>query len=49
VYKRQTYWAVGAVNKEIGNFEGILKFLNLSEQEQQRIRQQVKDLYRELK
>ena len=44
-----TYWAVGTINKEIGNFEGIMKFLHLSEQEQTRIRKIVKDLDRELK
>jgi hypothetical protein len=43
-----TYWAVGTINKEIGNFEGILKFLNMTTDEQNRIRKLVKEL-KELK
>ena len=39
-----TYWAVGRIERAQGAGEGIIRYLNMTEAEQQRIRNMVKDL-----
>lgn len=38
-----TYWAVARIERAQGAGEGIIRYLNLTEQEQQRIRTLIKD------
>lgn len=39
-----TYWAVGRIERAQGAGEGIIRFLNMTEAEQQKIRKLVKEL-----
>ena len=39
-----TYWAVGRIERAQGAGEGIIRYINMTEAEQQRIRNLVKDL-----
>ena len=39
-----TYWAVGRIERAQGAGEGIIRYLNMTEAEQQKIRTLVKDL-----
>jgi hypothetical protein len=39
-----TYWAVGRIERAQGAGEGIISYLNMTEEQQQKIRNIVKDL-----